>query len=273
MLHQSGWRPWPQQEPDCEQWTRELRSAGKIQAALLEARSIQLCGASALGYSVPRYIVGGDYFDLQHLAGDRLRITVGDVMGKGFGAAMVMTMVRATVRLAGAECPGPGQLLRRVNDFLHADLQKLASFVTLSCADYDPISRTVTVASAGAPFPFLLRAGGGIERIPARGVSVGLMADRFYLEQTFSVQGGDRLLLATDGIMEVRSRSGQELTANGFEQMLRAAQGLPTAALIQHVLDGVILHAAETAIQDDVTMVAVDFHPEGERPCARTAGF
>jgi len=247
---------WPRKEPDADQWQRELRFAERVQAMLSGAGTFAVPGASAAGCSIPHYAVGGDYYDIVPLPDGGMRLMVADVMGKGFGPAMIMTMVRSAVRFATREAASPGTLLKQLNDLFYRDLQQVGSFVTVSCTDYRPVSRTLTVAGAGHPYPLLFRSG-GMRRIEARGVSIGMLPDRQYAEQVVPVEPGDRLVVFSDGILEARDSEGREIGVAGLEGLVRTTAGPAGPALLAAILSRVTASAWE--VRDDVTLAVVDF--------------
>jgi len=248
---------WPRKEPDEVQWQRELRFAERVQALMSGMKSVAGAGAEAAGCSIPHYAVGGDYFDILPLSDGGLRVIVADVMGKGFGAAMIMTMVRSAVRSATHAGLAPGALLKHTNDMLYEDLQQVGAFVTLSCTDYQPASRTVTVAGAGHPYPWLMRGENPTVRIEARGVSVGMLPNRRYQEQVVAVEPGDRLVVYSDGIVEARESDGRELGIPGLESLVRAVTGQRGREWLKAVLFAVAARARE--VRDDVTLAVVEF--------------
>ena len=237
-----------------------MQFAVRVQEALVGDTTISVSGALVSGRSVPQFAVGGDCFDLIPLPNGGLRITIADVMGKGFGVAMLMTMFRTAVRMATPETDSPGALLRRLNRQFYGDLQRLGSFLTAACIDYSPSSRQLTMASAGHPYPLLLRTMGDTpEPIKVRGVSVGMMPDSQYMEVSVSPADGDKLVLFTDGVVEARNAEGSEFSAKGLASAIARLRGLPAEVLVPALLDTVAAFATESGVRDDVTLVAADF--------------
>ncbi|MEV7678416.1 SpoIIE family protein phosphatase [Streptomyces sp. NPDC088341] len=147
--------------------------------------------------------IGGDWFDAVKLPGSRTALVVGDVMGHGLNSAAMMGQLRTAVQtMATMEMP-PAQLLRNLDDLA----QRLGEQYLATClyAVYDPIRSEVQIANAGHIPPVLVRAedgSGEVLGIPT-GAPIGVGGVAFETV-TVRVDPGDRLVLCTDGLVEVR---------------------------------------------------------------------
>lgn len=260
MREEPGWTPWPCREPSEDQWKQDLTFARRVQAALLEASAVIIPGVAAVGCSVPFYGIGGDYFDLLPLPDGRLRVFIADVMGKGFGAALVATMLRGAVRAASRHCPSPGALLYQINDLVYRDLQDLGSFITASCVDFHPDTGRLSVACAGHPSPLLLRRDADVPQpVNARGVALGMLANRVYLHTEETVRPGDLLVMYTDGILEAKNYARKDLGAGGLQRLFTAGRALAGTDLMRAMLVGVGTYTEGEGARDDVTLVTLQF--------------
>ncbi|MEV6794345.1 SpoIIE family protein phosphatase [Streptomyces sp. NPDC051320] len=149
--------------------------------------------------------VGGDWFDSVKLPGSRTALVVGDVMGHGLNSAAMMGQLRtAVLTMATMEMP-PSQLLRNLDDLA----QRLGDQYLATClyAVYDPIRSEIQIANAGHIPPVLVRAEDGraelIELPTGAPIGVGGVA---FETATVRVRPGDRLVLCTDGLVEVRGQ-------------------------------------------------------------------
>ncbi|MFI6895124.1 SpoIIE family protein phosphatase [Streptomyces sp. NPDC050256] len=153
--------------------------------------------------------VGGDWFDSVKLPGSRTALVVGDVMGHGLNSAAMMGQLRtALLTMATMEMP-PAQLLRNLDDLA----QRLGEQYLATClyAVYDPIRSELQIANAGHIPPVLVRAEDGraeLLDLPT-GAPIGVGGVAFETA-TVRVRPGDRLVLCTDGLVEVR---GQDIGA------------------------------------------------------------
>jgi serine phosphatase RsbU (regulator of sigma subunit)/anti-sigma regulatory factor (Ser/Thr protein kinase) len=153
--------------------------------------------------------IGGDWFDSVKLPCSRTALVVGDVMGHGINSAAMMGQLRtAVLTMATMEMP-PAQLLRNLDDLA----QRLGEQYLATClyAVYDPISSELQIANAGHIPPVLVRAEDGraeLLDLPT-GAPIGVGGVAFETA-TIRVRPGDRLVLCTDGLVEVR---GQDIGA------------------------------------------------------------
>ncbi|MFI0815206.1 SpoIIE family protein phosphatase [Streptomyces sp. NPDC021098] len=153
--------------------------------------------------------VGGDWFDAIKLSGSRTALVVGDVMGHGLNSAAMMGQLRTAVQTMAALDLPPAQLLRHLDDLA----QRLGEHYLATClyAVYDPIRSELLLANAGHIPPVLVRAqdgGSALLDLPT-GAPIGVGGVPFETA-TVRVAPGDRLILCTDGLVEVR---GQDIGA------------------------------------------------------------
>ena len=195
--------------------------------------------------------VGGDWYDVFRGGGDRLCFLVGDVVGRGLGAASAMGQLRSAVRAVAGDGTGPAALLSRLDHFV--DQVEAARMATLVYAELDLDDGTVRYACAGHPPPLLLPADG-----PARLLWDGRSTPLGTFERPQArgqaevrLAPGDRLLLCTDGLFERRDRGLDE----GLDLLLRtgaAVADLPLADAVGR-LTGSLLR--DEVVRDDVCVL------------------
>ncbi|MER8153707.1 SpoIIE family protein phosphatase [Streptomyces sp. NPDC094472] len=153
--------------------------------------------------------VGGDWFDTIKLPGSRTALVVGDVMGHGLTSAAMMGQLRTAVQTMAALDLPPAQLLRTLDDLA----QRLGEHYLATClyAVYDPVSSELVLSNAGHIPPVLVRAQDGRSELLdlPTGAPIGVGGVPFETV-TVRVEPGDRLVLCTDGLVEVR---GQDIGA------------------------------------------------------------
>jgi predicted ester cyclase len=147
-----------------ERVEQELRVARSIQQASLPKEVPKLVGWQITPYYHPAREVGGDFYDFFELDNGRLGLVVGDATGKGIPAALVMASARSMLRAVAQVSESPGDVLRRVNDSLVADIPP-NMFVTCFYAILDPESANLRYANAGHDLPYLHRLSGEAEEL------------------------------------------------------------------------------------------------------------
>jgi sigma-B regulation protein RsbU (phosphoserine phosphatase) len=181
----------------------ELSRAAEIQADLLPGKAPVLDGWDLAARCVPASKVGGDFYDWQYLPRETLSLTVGDVMGKGIPAALLMASVRAVLR-AGGPRGSPAAAVQTAATVLADDLSRSGAFITLFHAQLELATGRLRYVDAGHGYVRLWRAGGGIEKLPAKGLPLGVLDDEVYEEGIVTMHPGDVLLIYSDGLTEWR---------------------------------------------------------------------
>ncbi len=225
----------------------DLETARDVQRVLLPRRTPWLPGLqTAVAYAPARHLAG-DLYDFLGYGEERTAIAVGDVAGKGTGAALYASLAVGHLRGYALEnqCD-PACILSYMNAEL-TELDAGSRFLALLFAVYDRRQRSLTVASSGIPYPYLLRHG-AIEEIEVRGLPVGMIAGTDYTNVTRDLSPGDVVVFTTDGIDECLG-PGDELF--GEERVQRALKEL-AAGSAREIADGLI--------------AATDRHLDGREP-------
>ncbi len=197
-----------QERIERERIEQELEVARSIQQASLPEDVPDLEGWEITSHYQPAREVGGDFYDFFELPNGRLGIVVGDATGKGVPAALVMANARSMLRAVAQAFNSPGEVLRRVNETLFADVPA-NMFVTCFYAILDPNSATLSYANAGHDLPYLHRTSGEAEEMRARGMPLGLMPAMGYEEKQTTLQAGETALFYSDGLVEAHDPKGE----------------------------------------------------------------
>jgi PAS domain S-box-containing protein len=242
-------------------YAEQARVAATLQASLLPEELPQLAGwGGAASYQAGEQgsEVGGDFYDIVPVDGDRHLVFLGDVTGKGIEAAALTSLVRHSVRTAARFDPRPAAILRLLNEIL-VEQPRLAP-VTLVCGLID--SNRLTVAAAGHPAP-LLKRGGAVSEIGPTGILLGVAPGQTFLEETTELQPGDTVLLYTDGVTDTpgtHERFGPERLA----AILADAPDAPVRVLAR-IEAALREFQAGTAI-DDRAMLVLRYTGEESQP-------
>ncbi|MEV0275901.1 SpoIIE family protein phosphatase [Streptomyces sp. NPDC050610] len=187
-------------------YTYQENVAETLQDSMLPQVAPRMAGCDAATRYLPGTLlgrVGGDWFDSIKLSGSRTAFVVGDVMGHGLNSAAMMGQLRTAVQTMAALDLPPAQLMRNLDDLA----QRLGEHYLATClyAVYDPIRSELLISNAGHIPPVLVRAADGrseLLELPT-GAPVGVGGVPFETAKV-RVDPGDRLVLCTDGLVEVR---------------------------------------------------------------------
>jgi serine phosphatase RsbU (regulator of sigma subunit) len=231
------------------QLAQEVARAALVQAELLPTDQPTLPGFEVGARCLPASAVGGDFYDWQQLPSGTLSLTVGDVMGKGMSAALLMATVRAVVRAISPE-HGPAIAVRRTAAALDGDLARSGSFVTLFHAQLDVKTAELKYVDAGHGHVFLRRANGDVQTLPPWGLPIGVASAEDYHEGTVALDRGDLLVVYSDGLSAARP--------DLFRDQLTLAAQIPAhEPAIDTARRLVELATAAGSLPDDLTVVAV----------------
>jgi GAF domain-containing protein len=232
--------------------TETLEASVRLQHAVLPVLPAEFPGWEVGSYFSPsgHAEVGGDFFDVIPLPDGRLVLFVGDVMGRGAGAAAGMAQMRAAIRAYVAVDPDPEVVLARLDQlFVTYDLGRL---VTMVYVLVDPERGQASMLNAGHPPPVVLREDGAVRQLPSPGdAPLGVEPDPRRLVM-FPLAVGDLLLAFTDGLIERRD----EDIDTGQKRLIDAVPGLRTGSL-SAALERLVEEVRDHTRSDDVAAVAV----------------
>jgi serine phosphatase RsbU (regulator of sigma subunit) len=237
-----------------ERLKRELELGRQIQHDMLPQSPMKLGLAEIKGVSVPAREVGGDFFNYFPITDGQVALLVGDVSGKGVGAALLMANVQASLRTRLAL----GQNLAAIAGELDVEIEAstpVPVYATLFVAIFDPRDRSLRYVNAGHHPQFVVRADGGLERMSSSGLPIGLLAGRGYTEARVDLHAGDRLFFYTDGCVEAEGPNDDMFGASRLEAVLTACG--PGDDLLAMVERAVADFRAGRDLFDDITMMAV----------------
>jgi serine phosphatase RsbU (regulator of sigma subunit)/anti-sigma regulatory factor (Ser/Thr protein kinase) len=245
-----------------QRFEQELEVARLIQQNFLPKQLPDLPGWQVSAYYRPAREVGGDFYDVIPLPGDRVGFVIGDVTDKGVPAALVMAATRSVLRATATRLVDPGAVLELVNEHLVPDMPE-KMFVTCLYGVLEPGTGRFRFANAGHDLPYVKTADGSVE-LRARGMPLGLMTGMAYEENETVLAPGQSLLLHSDGVVEAHSPDGAMF---GFPRLKQAVATYPGGGeLIDRVLGDLHDHTGPGADQeDDITMMTLaraDRHAE-----------
>lgn len=239
-----------------ERLRRELELGRQIQHDMLPQAPLRLGLTEIKGVSVPAREVGGDFFNYFVLADGTVALLVGDVSGKGVGAALLMANIQASLRTRLALGQDLAALARELDRDVDATTPGPV-YATLFVGILDPVTRLLRCVNAGHNPQYVLRHGGSLERMQSTGLPIGLLSGHGYSEQRLQLTAGDLLFFYTDGCVEAEDPSGELFGSAQLEAALVAAAGSSADQVLASVEAEITRFRAGRELPDDATMMAV----------------
>lgn len=234
----------------------DVELARRLQLALMQNR-FEL-GTVALRGKVNQTLeVGGDFYYFRPFGQKYVVFCLGDVMGKGIAASLLMALVMGFMFEWGKKSPSPSFVLRKLNQRLIQWNQGQSTFVTMFYAVYDEEEERLYFANAGHPAGLLLRADGSMKSLEGTGIPLGVIEDSEWGEEQTSIASGERLLIYSDGLLEARSPSGEDY---GMERLEASFQGTHKVALEQALekVEADVRQFCQGRLSDDLAILMME---------------
>jgi sigma-B regulation protein RsbU (phosphoserine phosphatase) len=241
-----------------ERLNRELEIAQEVQEHLFPQRLPAVPGLDYCGRCRPAREVGGDYYDFLELAEGKFGIAIGDVSGKGIGAALMMASLEASLRAQASVGHDIAELMKRVNNLVY-EASSANRYVTLFYAEYDPRSRQLSHVNAGHNPPVILRKSAGpcqVLRLETGGPVIGI-GRQCYQQASFPLESGDLVVLFTDGVSESMNARDEEWGEDRLIEFAKTCHGLPASETMTRILTAAESFAAGASQHDDMTLVVL----------------
>ena len=240
-----------------------MESAALIQRTMLpqDMTALPPCGRAAVaGLMLPARNVGGDFYDAFMIGEDRLALIVGDVCGKGVPASLFMCVTVTTLRMAARgggklEREGLAAMVDQVNALLCAQ-NPSGMFATATFGVLDLAAGRFDYVNCGHNPPFVMRADGTNEQLPAGGIPLGVMPGKRFAMRSVELGPGDGVFLFTDGVSESNDPEAREFGEDRLSAALVRHAALPPGALVEAVAAEVEAFAGSAEQFDDITCLA-----------------
>ncbi len=234
----------------------ELSLARQIQSRYLPTSFPRWDNLEVFGTNQSSKQVGGDYFDVVAVDGGILA-AIADVSGKGVPAALVMSMMQASLRTQAGEGRSANDMLERINRLMLARGES-GMFATCFLGRLDRETLELRYTNAGHNPPLLMRAEGKIEELSRGGLLLGVFDEPLLEEAMVRLEPGDRLVLYTDGVTEARSPGGEFYDEPRLIDLLRGLdRGLSAEEIAAAIKDDVRRFAGTDDFEDDMTVVVL----------------
>lgn len=233
----------------------ELRVGRAVQLALLPTCNPVLPGWDIWLYTRPANDVGGDLVDYLPLRDQHLGLALGDVAGKGLGAALLMAKLQATLRALAPEAGDLRDLGQRLNTIFCRDGLP-NRFATAVYLEIGPNDGQVRLLNAGHPPPIVIRSA-GLEELPPVATPLGVLSEETYVEQSLDLAAGDMLVVYSDGLSEAGNRAGHFYGEERIREALPRMRGRTAADAGARLLAEVDRFIGEARPNDDLSLIVL----------------
>ena len=235
---------------------QELREARQIQRQLMSAADLEL--EDFVFSSAWRVAgkIGGDYLAAFPVSAERAALCIADVSGKGLPAALMMSNMQAALKSAASADVMPARLCLQLNRLLNSNIP-LNRFITCFYGLVDVRRRVLQYTNAGHNPPVLVRRNGEVLHLVMGGRVLGAFADTTYTEDEIELHSGDRILLFTDGVTEVRDAFGEEFGERRLAELL-ARERRRSAADLQQTILRCVSEFCGNQFEDDAALMVVE---------------
>jgi sigma-B regulation protein RsbU (phosphoserine phosphatase) len=242
-----------------------LSLAMEVQQSLLPRSTPKIAGLDIAARAKYCDETGGDYYDyldVARLGPDLLMVAIGDVMGHGIAAAMLMSSARGVLRSQARQQDSLGKLLTRVNEHLVADT-KGDRFMTMFLAIIDVDKMSMKWASAGHDQPLIYDPQNGLMTeidVDGNGLPLGISDIEAYHEHIYhGLRPGQIMLIGTDGLWEAKNQAEEEFGKDRVGQAIAAAAHLSAAEIEAAIFQSLKQFCEPRIYEDDVTYVVIKF--------------
>jgi sigma-B regulation protein RsbU (phosphoserine phosphatase) len=235
--------------------------AREVQQNLLPQKGYSTAGVVVAGISIYCDETGGDYFDIIEFNDNRekIAVVVGDVVGHGIGAALLMTTVRALLRSRIALPHKLDEVINEVNRLLCHDTARTGSFVTLFCLEVDKSNNSINWVRGGHdPAIVFTPKTQKFDELKGKGVALGVDADWVFEYNEVRLDEHEKLILiGSDGAWEVENEVGEQFGKERIKQMISTKYYLAPDVLLQLIIREIDIFRGEKSLADDITLAII----------------
>jgi hypothetical protein len=231
----------------------ELKEGKSVQIALLPDEDPKIPGWDGWLFTRPANDVGGDLVDFMQLTENKYYLALGDVAGKGLGAALLMAKLQATLRAIAQDAKSLKEIGSKINTIFHRDSlpTKFASLVYL---ETHANSGKVQLLNAGHFLPLILK-GAEIIETKKGTPAIGLMKDTKYDEQEIHLEKDDILFVYSDGLIEACNENNEFYGEAKLQEILCETKNLPSRDIGKKIMLSVDKFVCDATLHDDLSMI------------------
>ncbi len=236
----------------------ELKIAHSIQQNLLPKFSNSSDEYPVYGINIPAREVGGDYFDIHHLDDEKIFVAIGDVVGKGVPAALLMSNSMAVQRsqLGSSESISLNTIAGNINKTLCRFIQP-GQFITSLIGIYYKSKNEFEFISAGHPAPIIMNKNGAIEYEVLPDLVFGVIPDATYNSHKISIDKDSGICLYTDGVSEAFNENEEQFGEKRLMSFLWKEMDNSSHTICDRLLAKLTEYRGSASQSDDITVVII----------------
>ncbi|MFP4496892.1 MAG: PP2C family protein-serine/threonine phosphatase [Vulcanimicrobiota bacterium] len=238
---------------------KELELAAKFQKNLLPVSFPPIASVKSAARFIPALKVAGDFYDFIDLGNEKVGFIIADVSGHGVMAALIAAMLKIDFLNFAHRENTPAEVLNEVN--LHLEQVLLdESFCTAFYGILDTRSYQLNYASAGHLAPlYYTKENQAVYELPQEGFPLGIMIEADYKNFNLQLNGGDKLILYTDGIIEATNEAGEFFTVEKLISCFEKNAHLSVEELESAVYKEILEFTQDSSFKDDLTLLILEF--------------
>jgi len=239
-----------------ERLEREMAMARGIQRSLLPETAPVIPGFDLAVLNEPCFEVGGDYYDFLSLGPNTLLVVIADVEGKGISSAMVMSNLQATLRALVLHLHSLNDIAESLNKMILQDTRG-EKYLTMFMGLIDTRRKAIHYINCGHVPPIIVRPGSDPIQLTEGGMVIGLFENVQFERGHAKFQGGDILLLCTDGITESMDVENEEFGSERLVASVSQVSDRKAKDIVLKVCDDVTAYSKGGTHMDDKVMLAI----------------
>lgn len=242
----------------------ELRAGRSVQTALMPETEPEIPGWTAWLFTRPANDVGGDLVDFIKLSETNFGLSIGDISGKGLGAALLMAKLQATLRAIVIENMPLEALGSKLNEIFYRDTMK-NSFASLAYIELCTDKNKLRIMNAGHIPPIIIGEG-ELKELKKAAPALGIMAEANFQEQAAELEPGEIIFFFSDGLTEARDENGNFLGEERLKRILKKYSKLEPRRLGERIVDFIESFTGNSHYHDDLSMIILKRNGLSQEP-------
>lgn len=238
--------------------TKEAEISAKIQNMLIPAKLPIISGTQIASLFEQSEGVCGDYYDILVSRKDRVSFIMSDIAGKGINSILVMTMVRAMLRLVINTTQSAGKILSWVNRGIAAESFSTDHFGSVALINYNPIEQTLEFATSGIiPVYYYDAEEKNFTCLSEPSEPIGVEKTTEYKDYVKKVKKGDIIITYTDGLVESLNEKGQQYTKESLLRIISENVNKPSKDIIRTIKADIKNFSGSVSQHDDKSLLVI----------------